>query len=101
MEFFKRLYPILSRIDECFKSNNNMAFLHNKFRNSGIFSRNVSLKWRKLDVEKNVNKFLFFLDFVAERCPLSLVKFSPFQVSKQKGKKNVHLFLLVLLSVGM
>ena len=32
MEFLKRLYPILLRIDECFKSNNDMAFLHNKFR---------------------------------------------------------------------
>ena len=48
MEFLQKLCPILLGINECFKSNNDMAFLQNKFRNSGIFSQNVSLKMQCL-----------------------------------------------------
>ena len=35
---------MLLRINDCFKTNNDIAFLKNKFLNSGIFSQNVSLK---------------------------------------------------------
>ena len=45
---FMIIMSILLRINESFKSSKDMAFLQNKFRNSGIFSQNVSLKMQCL-----------------------------------------------------